>query len=79
MRELQNAVWRKGGRGEPGEPSRARVGNWDQLLNLGLRVGGRSFVLGCSLRALVNLVVVLLRVTRKKWVVSLIRVFVGSR
>ncbi|KAL8279225.1 hypothetical protein RQP46_008262 [Phenoliferia psychrophenolica] len=64
-KELTKHVWRKGGRGEPGE-RRHRPKDMDQLVNYALRGASRSFILGCSLRAGVNLVVVALRITKKR-------------
>lgn len=45
VRELQAAVWRKGGRGEPGE-ERYRPKNLDELLVHAARGGAREFLRG---------------------------------
>ncbi|GAA5854706.1 hypothetical protein JCM3766R1_000625, partial [Sporobolomyces carnicolor] len=61
--ELSNAVYRKGSRQDM---KVYRPRNDEQVFAHALRGGLRSLVLGSTLRALVNLVIVLLRLTRKR-------------
>ncbi|BGP22311.1 peroxisomal membrane protein 4 [Rhodotorula toruloides] len=63
MRELKGHLYR---RGNPSDGTRYRPKNSDEVFAHALKGGLRSFVLGTSLRAAVNLVITLLRLTRKK-------------
>ncbi|GAA5973669.1 hypothetical protein JCM11641_005071 [Rhodosporidiobolus odoratus] len=65
VRQLSEHIYRRGSRAEK---KRYRPKDDDQVLAHALRGGIRSLILGSSLRACVNLVVVLLRLTRKKGV-----------
>ncbi|KAM0751507.1 hypothetical protein T439DRAFT_324689 [Meredithblackwellia eburnea MCA 4105] len=64
-KEIHKHVWRKGKRDDP-HHRRHKPLDLDQLLAHAIRGGSRSFILGCSLRAGVNLLLALLRVTRKR-------------
>lgn len=64
MQQVQKVVWRKGSRGGPDE-ERYRPDDIEQAFVHATRGGVRSFVLGSSLRAGVNLVILLLRSLKK--------------
>ncbi|GAA5964486.1 hypothetical protein JCM3765_006302 [Sporobolomyces pararoseus] len=63
LKELSAAVYRKGSRAEM---KVYRPKNDEEVFAHALRGGLRSLLLGSTLRALVNLVIVLLRLTRKR-------------
>ncbi|BGP53411.1 hypothetical protein JCM8202v2_000970 [Rhodotorula sphaerocarpa] len=73
MRELGEHFYRRGARTDN---LKYRPKNDDETFTHALKGGLRSLVLGCSLRAAVNLVIVLLRLTRKrKWTLHTIRLY----
>ncbi|KAK4052186.1 hypothetical protein OIV83_002481 [Microbotryomycetes sp. JL201] len=65
MREVQAAVWRKGSRGEPGE-RRHRPRSNEEVFAHAFRGGLRSATVAAGIRALVNLIIMVLRANKKK-------------
>ncbi|GAA5961120.1 hypothetical protein JCM8115_005835 [Rhodotorula mucilaginosa] len=63
VRELSEHIYRRGARTDN---LKYRPKNDDEIFTHALKGGIRSLILGCSLRAAVNFVIVLLRLTRKR-------------
>lgn len=63
MKQIHSTVWR---RPNPKKGAGSTPRDFEQVLAYALTGGARSLLLGCSLRAGVNLVVVALRITKKR-------------
>ncbi|GJN87945.1 hypothetical protein Rhopal_000900-T1 [Rhodotorula paludigena] len=77
VRQLSTHIYRRGSRADRRE---YRPKSDDEVLAHALRGGIRSLILGCSLRAAVNSVIALLRLTRKrKWTLHTLRLYNPGR